>query len=69
MGCILNAVDLPIALQKHVLRQFFGHLAIAQEAQCKAKHHRLVLGHDTGEINRHISYYGQSLPEFARRSE
>ena len=55
---VFYAVKLPVTLQKNVLRQLFGHFAIAQEPQREAEHHRLVLGEDSGEINLHTGYYG-----------
>src|SRR5580693_4916474 len=65
---VFYVVDLPITLQENILRQFFRYLAIAQETQCEAEHHRLVVGDDTGEIKPHTDYYGPSRPGLANKT-
>ena len=43
---------MPVQLQKHVLRQFFGRGAILKEVKRDAEHHRLVAADDVLEIER-----------------
>ena len=54
----LNLAPLPVELQEHILREFFGSFAIAQKTHRDAVHQRLILGHDPAEIQIHIRYYG-----------
>ena len=62
---VFELAKLPVALQENILRQFFRYLAVAQEAQREAEHHRLVPRDDIREINLHTGYYGQPLQELA----
>jgi len=43
---------MPVQLQKHVLRQFFGRGAILKEVKRDAEHHRLVAADEVLEIER-----------------
>ena len=53
-----NLTELPVELQKNILRQFLGPFPIAQETHRDAEYQRLVVGDDLRKIHCHIRYYG-----------
>ena len=53
-----DAVELPVALQEHFLRQLLRRRAVTHKAQREAEHHRLVLRNNLRERKPHTCYYG-----------
>src|ERR1035441_7088131 len=45
-----NLAQVPVQLQKNILRNLFRQAAIAGHPQCERKHHRLVLVHELFEV-------------------